>query len=178
MPEDFQISITSTRNRPPFFVVSTASEEKDVLSMTAVGGYALYLQNTSVTKVIDIKKIMASASTPGVVLRWTKDVLLGEVENAILRPPVNISGTEEAEATCYKWNGIQNGIVGITEGAKVDAQILDIGYTSIMVNATLGRMDNIALHFKHPEGAPDIGCSLIFSYRDIEPVEQDAQDGR
>ncbi len=171
MIHDFQISITSMQEDAPFFIASTASEEKDVLSMTAIGGYMLYLQNTSVTRVIEVKKITASVSTPGAVLRWTKNVTIGDVDNTILQPPVSISGPEVSDAICYKWNGIENGIVGISEGVKVDAYILDIGYTSIMINATLGRFDNMALHFKHPEGMPDFTCGIKFSYRDIDVQE-------
>lgn len=176
MANDFQISVTSMQDDAPFFIASTVSKDKDVLPITAIGGYMLYLQNTSTTKVIDIKKIMASASTPGVVLRWTKNVMLEEVNNAVLQAPVNISGKDEAEAVCYKWNGIGNGIVGIDAGVKVDAHILGIGYTSIMIKATLGLFDNMALHFKHPEGTPDTTCSILFSYRDIEMVEPEVQD--
>ncbi len=173
---NFQLSVTSIEDNKQFYIASTASEERDVLSMTAVGGYVLYLQNTSTEKVIEIAEIMASVSTPGGVLRLTKGVMLKEVDNAALQPPVNISGKEEAEAKCYKWDGIGNGIVGISEGEKIDAHILDIGYTPITMNATLGRFDNIALHFKHPEGMPDLGCAIRFSYRDIEAVDPEDRD--
>ena len=173
MEHNIQLSITSNENATPFFIASTASDSGDVLSITAIGGYVLYLQNTSTKKIIIIDEITASASTPGVVLRWVKNVEIGVIDNAELKEPVNISGKEKAEAICYKWDGIENGIVGIDDekGAKVKTYILDIGHTSIKTKASLRTFDNIALHFKHPEGAPDVECGIQFSYQDIEEPE-------
>ncbi len=171
MLPDFQISITSLQDDAPFFIASTASEEKDTLSITAIGGYVLYLQNTSATKIIEINKIMASASTPGVVLRWVKSVIINKdvLANNNAHAPVNINGNEEIkDVVCFNWTGVGNGIAGINDGEIVKTFILDIGHTSIKTKAMLGAFDNIGLHMKHAEGMPEIECGIQFSYRDVE----------
>ena len=168
MANDFQLSITQIGDDPLVFIANTADTE-DTLSLTANGGYMLYLQNTSATRVLVVEKIMASASTPGVVMRWMKGVTIDGLNNNNIHSPININGNEKAtEIVCYNWNEIGDGILNISEGVKVKTFILDIGYTPIKTNAVLGAFDNMALHFKHDKGTPEIECGIQFSYQDIE----------
>ena len=127
------------------------------------------LQNLCQTSTIEIEKIMVSASTPSVVMRWTKGVTIDGLNNNNIHAPVNINGNEEAtEIICYNWNEIGDGIINIDEGMKVKTFILNIGHSEIKTNAVLGAFDNIALHFKHANGMPEIECGIQFSYLDVE----------
>lgn len=170
MLPDFQISITSKKDDSMVFIANTADTE-DVLTLPGVGGYVLYLQNTSATKIIEINKIMASGSTSGVILRWVKSVTINKdvLANNNAHAPVNINGNEEIkDVVCFNWTGVGNGIAGINEGEIVKTFILDIGYTPIKTKAILGAFDNIGLHMKHEDGMPEIECGIQFSYRDAE----------
>ena len=171
MEHNFQLSITEIGDDPLVFIANTA-DASDILGLTANGGYMLYLQNTSTSKSLVVEKIMASASTPGVVMRWEKSMTIDELNNNTTHSPVNINGNEKAEElVCYSWDGIGDGILNISDGVKVKTFILDIGYTEIKTKAVLGRFDNMALHFKHDTGTPDIECGIQFSYQDIDEQE-------
>ena len=176
MTHDFQLSVTAISDDPLVFIANT-SDTEDTLSLTANGGYMLYLQNTSPSRVIKIEKIMASASTPGVVMRWMKSVTIDGLNNNNIHAPVNINGNEDpTEIVCFNWNEIGDGILNIDKGMKVKTYILDIGHTGIKVNATLGAFDNMALHFKHDKGMPEIECGIQFSYQIAEQTEAESKD--
>ena len=170
MIHDFQISITSKEDDSLVFIANTA-DTKDTLSLPGVGGYVLYLQNTSTSKIIEINKIMASASMSDVVLRWVKGVTIDNdvLANNNVHTPVNINGNEKAtDIVCFNWDEVGNGIAGIGGGVTVKTFILDIGHTPIKTKATLGAFDNIGLHMDHPTRMPEIECGIQFSYRDVE----------
>ena len=170
---DFILSITE-EERGLVFMANTA-DTADTLTLTANGGYMLYLQNKATDRVLRIEKIMASASTPGVVLRWEKSATVDKeiLDNNNIHAPVNINGNKEAtEIVCYNWNEIGgDGIVGVENGETIKTFILGMGHSEIKINAVLGAFDNMALHLKHPEGMPEIECGIQFSYQDIEDSE-------
>ncbi len=168
MIHDFQISITSKEDDSLVFIANTADTE-DTLSLPGVGGYILYLQNKSTTKIIEINKIMASASMPNVILRWVKGVTVDKdvLANNNDHTPVNINGNEKIkDIVCFSWDEGGNGIAGIDEGVVVKTFILGMGHTPIKTKATLGAFDNIGLHMEHAIGRlPEIECGIQFSYR-------------
>ena len=90
------VSVTE-EERGLVFIANTADTE-DTLTLTANGGYMLYLQNTSASRDIVIEKIMAGASTPGVVMRWMKGVTIDNkiLDNNNIHVPVNINGNKKS----------------------------------------------------------------------------------
>jgi hypothetical protein len=166
MSNEIRLLITPAEDERLNFIANTA-DTSDTLTMTANGGFMLYLQNKSLTKVLEINKIMASVSTSGGTLKWMKNLIITELDNFNNHSPVNINGEEAAEVTCYNWNGEQDGIVGIKDGIIVKTFILDEGYTPILVNSTLSAFGNIALHYIPKVGSPEFECGLQFSYKEI-----------
>lgn len=166
MSNEIRLAITPIEDKGLVFIANTA-DISDTLTTTENGGFMLYLQNKSLTNILEINKIMASVSTPGGTLKWMKNVIVANPDNFNEHSPININGTEKADVICYNWNGQQGGIVGISDGIIVKTFILNEGYTPILINSTLGPFDNIALHYTPKVGSPEFECGIQFSYREI-----------
>ena len=158
---EFSLSITPKENEL-VFIANT-----DVLPAPQVGGFMLYLQNTAETRIV-INKLMVSVGEYGGVVQWFKNVTVDEMADAELHPPVDLNGDADVASACYKWDGMNNGIAGISDGVLVKPLFAAEGYTEINIKSTLGLFDNLALHFVPVVGDTLFECGVLFSQEMID----------
>ena len=161
MPDNFELSINRKEDRALFIANS------DLFPAPAIGGFALYLQNTTENP-IAINNIMVSVGEYGGVLRWCKNAAVDNIADEKQIDPIGLNGSIEAETICYKWDGENNGIAGISDGDLVKPIRVSEGYTPIHIKSTLGLFDNIALHFTPTVGTVDFECGILFSQEMID----------
>lgn len=97
-------------------------------TVTATGGYIMYLKNDNADYDMVIGRITASTSAI-ITFVLEKNPTLGVLGNYNAVVPVNKNYTSGnvAEATCGAWNGVGDGITGITAGTVVGTWQLNGG---------------------------------------------------
>lgn len=117
----------SYTDREAYF--ANTAQTADVLAITATGGPVLHISNLSTTNMLFINKIIVTNSVAGTVFKWLRNTVVGTIGNNNVMVPVNanFSSSNTANATCYSWNQVGDGMTGITNGSIGVSFILGVG---------------------------------------------------
>lgn len=154
---------TSAKTEESYFANTTNAA--NTLTTTATGGGVLFLRNNSSTKLMVIEKVLSSADTAGGVVVWKKNVTVGTIGNNNVHIPVNLNfgSTKEADALCYNWDEVGDGMTGITNGEVVKTFITGVGFTIHPIDGTIimEKNSNILIEYI---GAGEFECGIRFYY--------------
>lgn len=147
------------------YICPLGTEAAPTLTVTATGGYMLYLKNISTDYDTIIARITISTSAL-MVITLMKNPTIGSLGNEIAKTPINknFKSGKVAKAECYGWDEVGDGITGITGGECVGTyQINGIDRLLFDEAMCIGLNDIIALKAK---GAGELAI-VMHGYYDI-----------
>lgn len=99
------------------YMASLGSETTPTLTVTATGGYVMYLKNTSTDYMAIMARITISTSAL-MAITIMKNPTIGSLGNETAITPVNknFASGKVADVDVYGWDEVGDGITGITAG--------------------------------------------------------------
>jgi len=147
------------------YMCPLGTETTPTLTVTATGGYMMYLKNTSTLYDAIIARITISTSAM-MVLTLIKNPTIGPLGNEVAITAVNknFKSGKVAEVDCYGWDEVGDGITGVTGGTCIGTyQINGIDRLLFDEAMCIGLNDIVAIKAK---GAGEISV-VIHGYYDI-----------
>jgi len=133
------------------YTAPLGTEAKPTLTVTAAGGYMMYLQNTSTNYDMVLGRITISTSALMEIVVM-KNPTIGALSNNVAITPVNknFKSGKVAEAACVGWDEVGDQITGITAGTCIGTYQID-GFERILLDEAtiLGINDIIAIKAKN-----------------------------
>lgn len=100
------------------YMASLGTEAKPTLTVTATGGYMIYVKNTSTDYDMIIARISVSTSAL-TVITVMKNPTIGSLGNEVVTTPINknFKSGKVADVDVYGWDEVGDEITGITGGS-------------------------------------------------------------
>jgi hypothetical protein len=132
------------------YMCPLCSEATPTLTVTATGGYMLYLKNASSDYDAIISRITVSTSAL-ITIIVMKNPTIGSLGNETAKIPVNknFKSGKVSEIDCYSWDEAGDGITGITGGTCAGTYQVN-GFERLLFDESIcmGLNDVIALKAK------------------------------
>lgn len=133
------------------YMASLGTEAKPTLTVTATGGYMMYLKNTSTDYDAIIARITVSTSAL-MLVTVMKNPTIGALVNETAITPVNknFASGKVADVDVYGWDEVGDQITGITAGTCAGTYQIN-GFERILFDESicLGLNDLIAIKAKN-----------------------------
>ena len=109
--------------------IANIADAGDTLTITATGGYILYLAADATSDGLYVDRISIYGSANGQTATIERNPTLGSISNHETHVPrnMNTGSTKTADVTCYSWDEASDGMGGLTDNAIYEAMILSIG---------------------------------------------------
>ena len=133
------------------YIAPLGTEAKPTLTVTATGGYMMYLKNTSTEYNAIIARITVSASAL-MLITIMKNPTIGSLgnETAIIPVNKNFASGKVADVDVYGWDEVGDQITGVTGGTCAGTYQIN-GFERILFDESicLGLNDIIAIKAKN-----------------------------
>lgn len=122
-----------------YFASNSQAGAANTLSISAVGGPVLILENNETGKDLIISKILASTNTNGTEMRWSRNPNLSALGNntSIVPSNSNHGSSKKANVSANIWDEVGDGITGSVETQSIMSWTLAIGPFIYPIDGTI-----------------------------------------
>jgi len=154
---------------------ANTADTADTLTLASGNTYnMLYLRNDGNAQRVVIEKILVSAAATGLVMKWTRNPVLGSIgaNNTHTPPNVNFGSNRSAVGTFYSWDETgTDGLTGLSGGTTVKTFIVGAGFNVFPIDGAiiLGQSNSILISLTNGTGsAIEAECGVRFYYEDLD----------